>query len=468
MRALIDQLGYVPRTCVWEITRACNLSCQHCGSSAGCARAGELSTEECLGVVRDLAALGTRLLTLSGGEPTLKRDWSLLARAAVQAGITVNMVTNGQGSPTELARESRAAGLANVAVSLDGLAATHDALRAPGSFARATRAIQQLASAGLWVDVMFTANRRNVGELPELHELARRLGARGLRVQLGKPMGRQAGRDDLTLSARHLLSLLPMLGRLAELGSPVVRIGDSVGFYSEAERALRGSACDQGYWTGCYAGCQAIGLQSDGSVKGCLSLQPRGNEPDPFIEGNVRSEPLRDIWHRPGAFAFNRSFDKAALRGSCARCSHAEMCRGGAKCVAYAYTGALGCDPMCYLQAAQADARSAAPIWPTSAAAATTAVLLALGLGAGCGGEVTVESGAGAGGTTATSTAHGGQAGTAGSGGVEQDAGPDCSAVCCACDYGVPPPPDVFKACCCQNVCCMCDYGALPPAGCCP
>ena len=60
-------------TSVWEITLACNLKCQHCGSRAGKRRPDELSTEECLDVVDQLARLGTREVTLIGGEAFLVR-----------------------------------------------------------------------------------------------------------------------------------------------------------------------------------------------------------------------------------------------------------------------------------------------------------------------------------------------------------------------------------------------------------
>lgn len=469
MRELIDHCGYVPRTCVWEITRACDLACHHCGSLAGCPRPGELSTEACVRVVGELSALGTELITLSGGEPTLRADWPVIARAAIERGVTVNMVTNGQGNARALAQEARGTGLANVAVSLDGLVQTHDRIRAPGSFDRACHTIATLAAAGIWVDVMFTANRWNLRELSDVHALAGKLGARGFRVQIGKPMGRQTDRDDLTLSPRDLLTLLPALGRLAGEEGPVVMIGDSVGYYSQAERKLRGERCAQGCWTGCYAGCQAIGIQSDGSVKGCLSLQPREGEADPFIEGNLRDTPLRDIWLRPGAFAYNRGYAAEQLRGACARCSHARICRGGARCVAYAYTGSTACDPMCYLAASRSEG-AGAKVLPASAAAAAAAILMSIGM-VNCGSSTEGGGGStGAGGTTGT-TGAGGTTTTSSSSSSSgaTDAGADaydCTTVCCECDYGVLP-PDVFKACCCQNVCCECDYG-VPPPGCCP
>lgn len=138
MKALIEQLGFVPETCVWELTRACNLHCGHCGTSAGKPRPFELTADEATDVARQLARLGNRLTTLSGGEPTLRKDWPEIARVLVDAGVTVNMVTNGQCDGRELAALAKSAGLANVAVSLDGLEDTHDAFRAEGAFERAT------------------------------------------------------------------------------------------------------------------------------------------------------------------------------------------------------------------------------------------------------------------------------------------------------------------------------------------
>ncbi len=458
MQQLLEGLGWVPRTSVWEITRACNLRCGHCGSQAGTARAGELSTEEGRRLVEQLGDLGTRHLTLSGGEPTLREDWPELARIAVDRGIIVNLVTNGQTDARRLGTLATRTGLANVAVSLDGLEATHDALRGPGTFRRAVGTIGALVDAGLWVDVMVTVNRRNLGELGELHARLAELGVRRFRAQLGKPIGNQTHRRDLTLSPAELLELMPLLGSLGS--GPRVLVGDSLGYFSREERRLRGEHSSQGHWTGCYAGCQAIGIQSDGGIKGCLSLQPRAGERDRFIEGNVRAEPLSAIWFRPEAFAYNRS-PKHELDGDCAGCGHRTLCRGGAKCVAYAFTGDVRHDPMCYLAVARRNERSARHIWPKSGAAAAAMLLF----GVACGGEtspVEQTGGGGQSGVTGGASPGGASPGGASQGGVGAeggkptggtsavDAGPDavnCQTVCCMCDYGIIP-PELYQACC--------------------
>lgn len=383
MKKLMDRIGYEPRTCVWEITRACNLRCAHCGTAAGSPREGELDTDECIDLARQLSALGCRLITLSGGEPTVRSDWPDIARAAISAGITVNMVTNGQSrDPHRFSQQVREVGLANIGLSIDGLEATHDQIRRDGSWARAVETVRVLAESGVWVDVMLTVNRLNLREIPAVWGLAAKLGARGLRVQLSKPMGNQTDRDDLTLAPRQMLQLMPLLGRLARLKGPMVHVGDSVGYYSPEERIFRGRRSTHGHWTGCWAGCRAIGIQSDGGIKGCLSLQPRAGEEDRFVEGNVREMSLAEIWHRPGAFAYNREQDLAELTGACGSCSYAEICRGGATCVSYTYTGETTCDPMCWHAVALEASGARRRTWTQAAAAAAAAMLLSLGSGA--------------------------------------------------------------------------------------
>ncbi len=64
-----------PLLAVWELTLRCDLACRHCGSRAGRARPDELTTDECLDLVRQLAELGTREVAIIGGEAYLRDDW---------------------------------------------------------------------------------------------------------------------------------------------------------------------------------------------------------------------------------------------------------------------------------------------------------------------------------------------------------------------------------------------------------
>src|SRR5579871_516457 len=124
-----DFKGYVPVHVVWELTLACDLKCVHCGSRAGHRRPDELSTQECLEVVDALARLGTREISLIGGEAYLRKDLPEIIRAVHNHGIYCAIQTGGrQFTPARLAAAMEA-GLGGLGVSLDGLEPLHDRLR---------------------------------------------------------------------------------------------------------------------------------------------------------------------------------------------------------------------------------------------------------------------------------------------------------------------------------------------------
>ena len=90
-----DRSSFTPVHAVWEITLACDLKCHHCGSRAGKRRPDELTTEECLDLVRQLARMGTREVTLIGGEAYLRRDWLDIIREIRGQGMDCTMQSGG-------------------------------------------------------------------------------------------------------------------------------------------------------------------------------------------------------------------------------------------------------------------------------------------------------------------------------------------------------------------------------------
>src|SRR5215472_7280579 len=174
-----------PLVAVWEITLRCDLACRHCGSRAGVARPNELTTEECLDLVRQLAELGTREVALIGGEAYLREDWLDIVRAVRERGMLATMTTGGRGITRERARAAKEAGLHSVSVSLDGMEATHDRLRGVhGSFRSALDALRHMRDAGVAVAVNTQINRLSMPELPELLDQLIAERARSWQIQL--------------------------------------------------------------------------------------------------------------------------------------------------------------------------------------------------------------------------------------------------------------------------------------------
>jgi len=343
VQLLVRTLERVPRTCVWEITTRCNLRCVHCECSAGVARPDELSTDEALALCAQLAELGTKKVSLSGGEPLVRKDWSLIAARLKAHDIDTNLITNGLLLTPAVARQCVELGIDWVSVSIDGLMATHDSIRRyptgspKGSpFRRAFEALALARSKGLRTSVVTHINGRNLGELGELHALLALLPIDGWQLQLGSPQGRMLQTEPgYLVRPEQLPAIASFVAAHQERPFRIV-VTDDIGYYTEHEGLLRDfdPHCFP-FWLGCYAGILAIAIESDGGVKGCPSL------PSAFTEGNVRARPLRQIWEDPEAFAYNRNWNAHKLRGFCRRCDYRRLCRAGCTSFALASTGSI-------------------------------------------------------------------------------------------------------------------------------
>jgi radical SAM protein with 4Fe4S-binding SPASM domain len=342
--------------CVWELTLACNARCVHCGSDAGKPRSDELDTEEALALIAELARLGCRSVTFSGGEPLLRADWPKLASAVRAAGIALEMITNGI-TVAEQADAIVAAGFSAVTFSIDGPAAIHDFLRGvEGGLERTLRGAKALRERGMRIGAVTQINRRNLNRLDDTLDVLAAGGFSGWQLQLTMPHGRARGgaQDDLCLRPDELPALESKLVELQARAPFFVQAADNIGYMSRHEPGLRtGRALWERCWTGCAAGIQVVGITSDGTVRGCLSL-PAGAAD----EGNLRSRSLAELWNDPRAFPYNRAFARSDLGPGCRECAFGEICRGGCQSLCWATTGAFHHTTHCILAAAGKDMAS--------------------------------------------------------------------------------------------------------------
>ena len=342
-----------PIYAVWEITLKCDLACRHCGSRAGQARRDELGTEECLDLVRQMAELGIQEVTLIGGEAYLREDFPDIVREIVRLGMSPSMTTGGRGMSPERARAAKEAGLHGVSVSIDGLEGTHDRLRGvEGSFRSALAALKNLREVGLPVSVNTQINRLSLPELPSVLELLGEYHAHSWQLQLTVPMGRGADEPEVLLQPYDLLELFPLLGALKtradELG---VRVwpGNNIGYFGPYETALRGTM-PQGHMASCGAGRGTLGLEADGSIKGCPSLPTRA-----WTGGNIRDAKLVEIWERSKELRYTRDRTVDDLWGYCRTCYYADVCRAGCTWTSFVFFGRAGNNPYCHHRALEFD-----------------------------------------------------------------------------------------------------------------
>jgi radical SAM protein with 4Fe4S-binding SPASM domain len=350
MIKLLRKLGYFPRLAVWELTLGCNMNCRHCGSRAGKKRDDELTLDEARKLAGELADLRCRWVTLGGGEPLLRQDWPEIARVLIERGVNVNMVTNGRAWTDETTRIAKQVGLESVAFSLDGLEDTHEYIRrVPGLFRHVLSCMDQCRDAGLVVSSISVINRRMLSELEAMRQLLADHGVQRWQVQLGTPTGNMADHPDLVIDPEDLLEIVPKVAAMCRAGGrPKIYPGHNLGYFGEPEADLRDRGGAIPFWVGCSAGCSVIGIESNGNIKGCLSLPSSMNGVDEFVEGNIRDSSLLELWRRKGAFAYNRGFQVRQLNGFCRTCDYAEICRAGCTWAAFSKTGTRYDNVFCY------------------------------------------------------------------------------------------------------------------------
>ncbi len=349
----------VPEAIGWETTLACNMRCRHCGSTAGAVRGSELDAEQAQSLCRQIVGLEVPRVCLTGGETLMRRDWRQIVGTLLEGDVEIGLLTNGWSLVGKTLRElSSYAGCPfYLSVSLDGTREVHDRIRAlPGSFDRAVRGAMELKAMGVPVAVITTINHANVDTLPGLREVIfGQLKPYCWQLQTANMFGRAVEfGDDCRISqveyARGVCFTVETR-RLAEGTGMAIHAGDCMGYLGTLEPQLRDSP-----WPGCQAGLEIIGIQSNGDVKGCLSIID-----DRFVEGNAFAEGIETVWNRPGAFSYNRAFREGMLHGTCAGCPVGDVCRGGCTAAAVSSKGGPHDAPYC-LRAVEVAARPAKPV----------------------------------------------------------------------------------------------------------
>ncbi len=332
---LLDEfeLGLDAPICLtWELTYACNLACTHCLSSSGRRDPRELTTAECKSLIDEFERMQVFYVNIGGGEPTVRGDFWELVDYATEHHVGVKFSTNGVKITPAIATRLAASDYVDVQISIDGATAeVNDAIRGPGSFATAIRAMENLAAAGMrGFKISVVMTRHNIDQLDDFKAIADRYDAQ-LRITRLRPAGRGA-------SVWHELHPLPEQQRalydwLVANGESVLT-GDSffhLGAYGDALPGLNL----------CGAGRVVCLVDPVGDVYACpFAIHEQ------FLAGNIRNPGgFETVWRESELFTELRS---PQTGGACTKCSSYDACRGG--CMAAKFFTGLpldGPDPEC-------------------------------------------------------------------------------------------------------------------------
>lgn len=345
----IRTFAAAPFIVIWEVTRACALACVHCRAEAISRRhPDELTTDEGRALIDRVAAFEPRpLFVLTGGDPLRRRDITDLVRHGVTRGLSVALTPSGTAAVTYARLEElRDAGLARVAVSLDGSdAGAHDAFRGVrGSHRYTMRVVDDARTLGLPLQINTTVSCETVHDLPEIAEVVERSGAVLWALFFLIPVGR--ARDGQGLSGGEIEKVLEWAVDLQ--GKVPFGIKTTEAPHHHRVLALRHAAAGGSSRVATGRGVGRAGRAvTDGNgflfVGHLGSICPSGFLP--LCAGNVRTDDLVSVYREHPLFLSLR--DPDLLGGRCGRCEWRVRC-GGSRARAYAASGdPLAEDPGC-------------------------------------------------------------------------------------------------------------------------
>jgi radical SAM protein with 4Fe4S-binding SPASM domain len=300
-----------------ELTYRCNEQCVHCycvvehGREAEAARR-ELTYDEIVRLLDELAAMGTFYVTFSGGEVLVRRDFFDIVEEARRRGFAYRVYTNGIGLTEERAR--RLATLEPLTVELSIFsadAAVHDAItRVPGSFDRLMAAVRRLKMHGVRVVMKTVVMKQNVTHLPAVRALARDLdvASHTFTCEVSPRID-----GDIHGPSRYQLSedeLVELYASDALVKEPHEDVFDG----APADIARIRTTCGPAVNGGC--------IDPYGTVFPCVAFR--------VPMGNVREKSFREIWEGPPPairdllavqhFSDLPECSSCALIGFCTRC----------------------------------------------------------------------------------------------------------------------------------------------------
>ncbi len=344
-----ERRSILPRYLAWQLTRRCNARCIHCHLGAGpdVDRATELTTEEALDLLGQLAKLDLSILSFTGGEPMLRDDWWRIAEAAANHGIPFNVATNGVAVDRAAADRLEELGVHSVTVGMDShLPEVHDRVRqTDGLFWQAVQAVSRLAERGVRTVIEVVPTRLNHGDMASLVQLAHRIGAAAVHLSPYVPEGR--GSRVLELDPDQQLAVLNEWIELRQAYDHRVEVT-----WHDCRASLLLRDDRRGTYHGCMAGREAGAILANGTVSPCERL--------PVGVGSVRDSSFVEVWSGAPLLAGFRT-PRGHLDGTCATCEYLERCRG-CRAVAHAVHGdPLAGDPGCWVRRREANVVLEAP-----------------------------------------------------------------------------------------------------------
>jgi radical SAM protein with 4Fe4S-binding SPASM domain len=297
----------IPFKCIWEITRKCNLNCQHCYQDKAALKR-ELTFGEIKKILKILKKEGTLFLTFTGGEPLLREDFFEIANLAKKEGFVLRLLTNATCINESNIREIEKLNLLCCEISLYSMdEKVHDKItQVPSSHKKTLKAIFLLREREIKVIIKVPVMKQNFLSFKKLREFC---------ISEGLPLN-----YDPVLTVRENGERDPLRFRLNQtevetiISQDLVPEDDYKGKPQELSFLLREPFCS--------AAQNGFCIDSQGNLLPCIGIRR------PM--GNLKTENFQDIWQSKEINIIRNI--KIEDLSVCRKCTYLTYCKRCAGC----------------------------------------------------------------------------------------------------------------------------------------
>lgn len=297
---------FFPGRAMFEVTKRCAQRCVHCYIDDFTGE-GELNTAEAKSVLRQLYEMNCLEVTFTGGEVFMRKDFMELLNYARELHFAIVIYTEANLINEEIADQLKAVSPWRVEVTLLGHdAELHDKLtQVKGSFERSLKGIRLMLERGINVKGKTILMKDNIESYPRIRELFEELGV----THFADPLVTPKSGGDCSVTDRRIEKddMKALLGD-ESIAPGTIMLGTSM--YSDAMNQSRDMPM-------CKAGLSFVHIDADGSVLPCVAL--------PTSAGNIRQQPLREIWDNSELFQKLRKTTMKDL-DTCSDCDLYVLC----------------------------------------------------------------------------------------------------------------------------------------------
>lgn len=308
----------IPLSMHWDLTWRCDHKCVHCYLTER--RQAELSLAECEDVLDQLAAAGTMMLLVSGGDPFLRPDAIAFVQAARARLFDVRINSHGNHIDDGIADALAAAGVSRVSLSVySAVASDHEAVTLiAGSHEKTLAAARRLVARGVPVNFKTPVMTHNRASFHTVGALAEEIGASWeLDAHIVPDDQSDFGLCSIGVHATdRMMATLVDLARNRQHVVPVDQLADAP---SSART--------------CSAGTASGFISPDGRLFPCINWRDE--------IGSLRESSFAALWADSPAVKRQRSITRASYLGDCGGCAFHGKC-GYCPGLSHAETGDAG------------------------------------------------------------------------------------------------------------------------------